>query len=190
MRKDDVVGRDCESCPLSEGLERREFLRDALARTLIAIGALSLASERALAAPLASVRGTGSRTDKAYPLPAADGVAIDKDESVIVARAGNRAYAFSLACPHQNTAIRWEPEDHRFQCPKHKSRYRPDGTFIEGRATRGLDRFAVRREAGTGERRGSGGSDQLLVNLDALYREDQDAAEWAKAFVDLTPPEK
>jgi len=106
-------------------------------------------------------------------------VTIDKDESVIIARVGGRAYAFSLACPHQNTAIRWESEDHRFQCPKHKSRYRPDGTFIEGRATRGLDRFALRREG-----------DQLFVNLDALYREDTDAVPWSTAFVDLVPREK
>lgn len=63
----------------------------------------------------------------------------------------------------------------QFQCPKHKSRYRPDGTFIEGRATRGLDRFAIKLEGS-----------QQLVNLDALYREDKNAAEWAAAFVPLS----
>jgi len=179
MEKDDVFDRDCESCPLGESLERRQFLRDALAGTFIALAAIGVASERALALPLSFARGTGARTDKAYPLPGTDGVTIDKDESVIIARVGDRAYAFSLACPHQNTAIRWEQEDHRFQCPKHKSRYRPDGTFIEGRATRGLDRFALRREG-----------DQLFVNLDALYREDTDAVPWSTAFVDLVPREK
>ena len=179
MEKDDVFDRDCESCPLNESLERREFLRDALAKTAIALGALGVGSHRALALPLTFAFGTGKRTDKAYPLPATDGVNIDKDESVIIARVSDRAYAFSLACPHQNTAIRWEPQVHRFQCPKHKSRYRPDGTFIEGRATRGLDRFALRREG-----------DQLFVNLDALYREDTDAVPWSTAFVDLVPREK
>jgi nitrite reductase/ring-hydroxylating ferredoxin subunit len=164
---------------LGESLERRQFLRDALAGTLIALGAIGVVPERALALPLSFAGGTGARTDKAYPLPATDAVTIDKDESVIIARSADRAYAFSLACPHQNTAIRWEPEDHRFQCPKHKSRYRPDGTFIDGRATRGLDRFALRRDG-----------EQLLVNLDALYREDTDAAEWSTAFVDLVPREK
>jgi Rieske Fe-S protein len=99
---------------------------------------------------------------------------IDRDESVIVARFDPRVYAFSLACPHQNTALRWDDRAHRFQCPRHKSRYRPDGTFIEGRATRGLDRFAVRRD-----------EMRLLVNLDALYRENAERAQWIAAFVQL-----
>lgn len=158
--------KHCAGCAL-QGASRREFLRDALAGALLAF------------VPVSIVRGSGGRTDKAYPIPAADGASIDKEESVIVARFQDRMYAFSLACPHQNTAIRWEASERRFQCPKHHSRYRPDGTFIEGRATRGLDRFAVRRD---GER--------LLVNLDELYRQDENANEWASAFVELVAREK
>lgn len=176
---DEALHRDCESCPLGELVERREFLRDAVARALMTVGALSVFPFRATGLSVAFIRGTGSRADKSYPLPAADGVLIDKDESVIIARFENRAFAFSLACPHQNTAIRWEAKNNRFQCPKHKSRYRPDGAFIEGRATRGLDRFAVRRE-----------NETLLVNLDALYREDKNPDEWASAFVPLSNSEK
>jgi len=179
MPRDEAVDRDCESCPLGEFLERREFLREAVVRALLAVGAMSVLSGRASALPVAFVRGVGGRADKAYPVPAADGVMIDKDESVIIARVDNRAYAFSLACPHQNTAIRWEAANHRFQCPKHKSRYTPDGKFIEGRATRGLDRFAMRRDG-----------EQLQVNLDALYREDKNAVEWSTAFVDVVAREK
>jgi nitrite reductase/ring-hydroxylating ferredoxin subunit len=176
---DETIAHECGSCPLGEAVERREFLREAVSRTLLAVGAISVLSDRLAALPVTFVTGSGVRADKAYPLPATDGVLIDKDESVIIARFDNRAWAFSLACPHQSTAIRWEAADHRFQCPKHKSRYRPDGTFIEGRATRGLDRFAVRRDG-----------EQLQVNLDALYREDKNAAEWSSAFVDLVPREK
>jgi nitrite reductase/ring-hydroxylating ferredoxin subunit len=163
---------ECESCPVA-GVARREFLRDAAAAALIALAPL-LPGGRAAALPVSFVTGAGRRSDKEYQLPAADGVFIDKEESVIIARFDGRAYAFSLACPHQNTAIRWDNGNRRFQCPKHKSRYRTDGTFIEGRATRGLDRFAVRRDGG-----------RLLVNLDALYREDRDASLWAAAFVQL-----
>jgi nitrite reductase/ring-hydroxylating ferredoxin subunit len=177
--RDEGVDRDCESCPVAEAVERRAFLRDAVARALFAVGALSLLSDRVSALPVSFVRGIGERVDKAYPVPVADGVMIDRDESVIIARFDDRAYAFSLACPHQNTAIRWEAADHRFQCPKHKSRYTPQGKFIEGRATRGLDRFALRKDG-----------EQLQVNLDALYREDKNAVEWSTAFVDLVPREK
>ena len=169
--------QECGGCPLGPGdsreeLDRRGFLRDAAWAALAAAGALGLVPPDLHAVP--PTRGTGTRADKAYPIPATDGVAVDRDEAVMIARAANRVYAFSLACPHQNTALRWDERNGRFQCPKHKSRYRPDGTFIEGRATRGLDRFAVRREA-----------DRLMVNLDLLYREDEDAAEWARAVVSL-----
>ena len=147
---------DCRGCALSDAMERREFLR-----SLFAMGVVF-------------VSGVGPRADKSYPIPAADGVAIDKEESVIIARHAGKLFAFSLACPHQNTALRWDARNNRFQCPKHRSRYQPDGVFIEGRATRGLDRFAVRRT-----------EDSLLVNLDVLYQQDKNPAEWAAAFVPL-----
>ena len=174
----DSLMDDCESCPLGPAVERRAFLKDAVARVLVAVGALSLAG-RAEALPVVFASGTGGRADKSYPLPATDGVVIDKDESVIIARFENKLYAFGLACPHQNTALRWDASEKRFQCPKHRSRYRPDGVFISGRATRSLDRFAVRAE-GT----------QVQVNLDALYREDENRAQWTSAFVDLAQHEK
>jgi nitrite reductase/ring-hydroxylating ferredoxin subunit len=137
-------------------MERRDFLR-----SLMAMGAVF-------------VTGVGPRAEKSYAIPQSDGVSIDKEESVIVARAGGKLFAFSLACPHQNTALRWDAGNHRFQCPKHKSRYQADGVFIDGRATRGLDRFAVKRT-----------DDALVVNLDALYQQDKNPTEWAAAFIPL-----
>lgn len=159
----------CEACGLDALLARREFLRGALG-----VGAMALAGTplRVIQATQAEAR---SGDEKTYDIPAPDTVVIDRDESVIVGNFSGRAYAFSLACPHQNTALRWEAADHRFQCPKHHSRYQPDGTFIDGRATRGMDRFAIRRDG-----------EQLVVNLDALYRQDENATEWTSAFVLLT----
>lgn len=171
----------CPSCPVAGAIERRDFFREAAATALAALGALALLPTNGAAASLRFVTGIGSRAAKTYPIPATDGVSIDKKESVIIARVNDRAYAFSLACPHQNTALRWEERNNRFQCPKHKSRYRPDGAFIEGRATRGMDRFAVSRDGQTA---------QLQVNLDALYRQDQHLAQWESAFVQLTAAEK
>ena len=170
MPPEDHAHEDCTGCELGAAMERRDFLRESATRALML--ALPLAALRDL--PMHFVRGTGARAEKAYPFPATDGVAIDKDESVIIARFDGKIWAFSLACPHQNTAIRWDDRARRFQCPKHKSRYRPDGTFIEGRATRGLDRFAARRDG-----------EQVIVNLDALYREDKEAERWATAFIQV-----
>ena len=164
----------CDACPLTPSEGRREFIRDAVVAATLAMGALGTLSQRAAALPVRFMTGSGGRADKTYSVPASDGVAIDKAESVIVARFENKVYAFSLACPHQNTALRWEASVGRFQCPKHRSRYKADGVFNDGRATRGLDRFAVRREGG-----------QLMINLDALYEEDKQVAEWKAAFVQL-----
>jgi Rieske Fe-S protein len=74
---------------------------------------------------------------------------IDKANQVILVRWQNAVYAFALSCPHQNQALRWDAKETRFQCPKHKSKYQPDGTFISGRATRAMDRYAVRHEGDT-----------------------------------------
>jgi Rieske Fe-S protein len=161
---------DCGECPL---IDRRSFLRDATTAAAGALVALGIAPAAAQAMTLPTVRGISlSADEKSFPLPATDGALVDEVHSIIIARVGGKAYAFSLACPHQRTAVRWEPNNNRFQCPKHKSKYTPDGEFIEGRATRGLDRFAVRKDGAN-----------IVVNVDALYKQDANAEEWKKAFV-------
>jgi Rieske Fe-S protein len=110
--------------------------------------------------------------ERRYPIPGADGVSIDREGQVMLARSKGQAYAFSLSCPHENTALRWRQNDVRFQCPRHESKYAPDGTFLSGRATRNIDRFAIRREGST-----------LIVNVNRLYRSDTNAAEWRAASV-------
>lgn len=154
---------DCGGCPLTP---RRDFIR---AATAVAITLAIPARAEAIGV----IVGTSiSREEKRYPIPAGDGVQVDRDEDVIIARAGQRVFAFSLACPHQNTALRWDAGRSRFQCPKHKSIYTPDGVFVEGRATRGLDRFPIRKDGAS-----------LVVELRTLYREDRDPDNWKKAFV-------
>lgn len=152
---------DCSDCPMTE---RRVFLRDATAwLAAAALVRLPIRFGRAIA-----VKGT----THAYPIPDIDGATIDHDNQVILVRFQGKGFAFNLSCPHQNTALRWHPEDGQFQCPKHHSRYTPDGVFISGRATRSMDRFAVQRDGMN-----------ILVDLDRLYRQDQDAANWDTAFI-------
>ncbi|HQR18764.1 MAG TPA: Rieske (2Fe-2S) protein [Gemmatimonadales bacterium] len=167
-----MIRRDCTDCP-TEG--RRDFLRAAASflATLAALGVPPAAAEAF------TVRGGRALavlgTDATYPIPAADGATIDKEQQVILVRWQGVVYAFNLSCPHQNTALKWIAEDQRFQCPKHKSRYQPDGTFISGRATRGMDRLAIRREGET-----------MVVNLDAMFEQDKDPAGWTAAKVTLS----
>jgi len=168
----ELNGDGCDGCPL---VPRREFLRDAGAIAAGILVALGASPARAAAAPLGAITATGSRRDeKSYPIPGKDGSQIDKDNGVIVTRWQEKVYVFSLACPHQNTAIRWYDKDGKFECPKHHSRFEPDGLYIKdsGRATRGLDRFAIHKDG-----------NNVMVNLDKLYQEDDDETEWKAAVV-------
>ena len=161
----------CTSCADPLGPDRRAFLRHAALAAASALVGLGAAASDASARPLdfvsASARDGETRT---YPLPAADGAVIDRDAEVILVRWQGAVYAFNLACPHQHTALRWIAGESRFQCPKHKSKYQPDGAFISGRATRGMDRFAVRRDGGG-----------VVVDLAVLHRQDTDPNGWAAA---------
>jgi Rieske Fe-S protein len=134
---------------------------------------VALRPETAAAVPV--MEGSGAQIgpdEHSYPMPPADGVTIDRDTQVILVRFQEKAYAFNLACPHENTALRWKPRDGCFQCPRHESQYKPDGTFISGRATRNMDRFAV-KHAG----------DRLVVDLNRLFHSDQQAQDWSAAAV-------
>jgi len=168
----DITPDSCKGCAI---VDRRNFLRDAgvaVASVLVALGALP---GQAAAAPLEFIAPlSGGREDKTYPLPAKDGTQIDKDNQTIITRWQNKVYVFSLACPHQNTALHWFEKEHQFECPKHHSRFEADGIYLKdsGRATRNMDRFAVRKDG-----------NNVVVNLDKLYQEDEDEAAWKAAFV-------
>jgi nitrite reductase/ring-hydroxylating ferredoxin subunit len=175
MSFDDAIQskRDADACHGCV-LGRRAFLRDAGLIATGALVALGVSPARAAAMPLELVSALGGSGDeKSYAIPTEDGAQIDKENSTIVARSEGKVYVFSLACPHQNTAIKWYGKDKQFECPKHHSKYRPDGTFIEGRATRGLDRFAVKKNG-----------EQVVADLDKLYEEKKDE-EWKTAFITL-----
>lgn len=149
---------------------RRSFLQQAVAGTLVA-GAAALVDIGTL--PFGSISALGAQADeRKYPIPPADGVNIDRDNQVILVRYQGAVYAFNLSCPHENAALRWRDGDSRFQCPRHESKYRPDGVFISGRATRNMDRLAIRRD-GTA----------VAVDLSRMYKSDSDAAGWAAAIV-------
>jgi len=157
----------CQGCELS----RREFVQRAAGLAALLAGLpLALRAE----VPRRIESGT-TGAEKSYPIPPADGVSIDKKSEVILVRHAGRIFAFALSCPHQNTALRWVDDDGgRFECPKHHSKYRPDGIFVSGRATRSMDRLPIRREG-----------EEVFVDVDRMIRQDQSPAEWEAAFVSL-----
>ncbi|MEP6507012.1 MAG: Rieske (2Fe-2S) protein [Gemmatimonadales bacterium] len=161
---------DCESCPLVSN--RRDFLRDAAVGVAGVFATLGL-TRSAAALPVSMINALArGKAGITYAIPAADGVNIDRDNEVILARYQNAVYAFNLSCPHQRTALRWNDVDKQFQCPKHHSKYTPKGDFISGRATRGMDRLAITRQGVN-----------VVVDIDEMYKEDEDTPQWTAAFV-------
>lgn len=166
----------CTECPLVA--DRRTFLQriaGALGGTLVALSlpadvaqALSRAAEQATSIrPIARAGETVT-----YPMPSKDAVQIDSEHKVIVARSLNKIFAFSLTCPHQNTALTWHEKEDRFICPKHHSEYAADGDFVEGRATRGMDRYAIKRQDNT-----------VVVDLAVLNKQSDAPEAWTAACV-------
>jgi|HubBroStandDraft_6_1064221.scaffolds.fasta_scaffold565091_2 Rieske Fe-S protein len=169
---DSSASHDCDGCPIVTN--RRTFLRGAA----LVVGAAALATvgvplDVIAALPVSRMIGTPSDIDTAtYPIPTTNGTQIDDTNQVILTRWQNAVYAFALSCPHQRTALRWDDADKRFQCPKHHSKYQPDGTFISGRATRNMDRYSLQRD-----------KDTIVVNLRVLHKSSDDQTAWDVAVV-------
>ena len=173
--EEDATGEECRACPVAS---RREFLRDAAIAVAGIAATLGFARTASALPEHFQIRATRALSrvgdQLSYPIPTADGAQIDRDQQVILVRWQNAVYAFNLSCPHQHTALRWDDSDHQFQCPKHHSKYQPDGEFISGRATRGMDRFHITRDGG-----------KVVVDVNAMKKQDEDPAGWNAAVVKL-----
>jgi nitrite reductase/ring-hydroxylating ferredoxin subunit len=160
----------CERECSDEGTSRREFLR-ATGYLGLAAGLLGLPSTAA-ALPIGVVDGVQNGADRRYPIPAADGVNIDRASQLIVVRTGGHLFVFALSCPHENNPVKWVAKANRFQCTKHDSHYQVDGVHTSGRATRNLDRYVIHRDG-----------DALVVDLHKWVQSDKDPAGWAAATI-------
>lgn len=162
-----------ESCPACEACPgRRDFLRVGLGTLALAVLAGALPREAA-GVPVRAIRSRGAGNDLLrYPLPGADGVDVDKDHEVILVRYQGTIAAFALSCPHQRSMLRWREKDGRFQCTKHHSRYSPLGEYLEGRATRNMDRLGIHLDGA-----------EVVVDPSTTYHSDEDPQGWASAVV-------
>jgi nitrite reductase/ring-hydroxylating ferredoxin subunit len=161
----------CVECPLATN--RRRFLRDTGLAVVGALVASGLRPGVALARAVREIRPVRSKGAlRGYTISATDGVMIDVDNDVILARSLGKIYAFSLRCPHKGTRLEWHENESRIYCPKHKARFLADGEHASGRRTRNLDRYALRREGR-----------EVVVDTDRLFREDTDQSAWQSAQV-------
>jgi Rieske Fe-S protein len=153
--------------------DRRDFLKHAAVLVAGAVATLGGSGRDAAALPVTFGEPLASSGNElAYPIPAADGATIDRDNGVIVVRFQNQAFSFNLSCPHENAAVRWKAALNRFECSRHDSVYSPAGVYTAGRATRNMDRFPIRKN-GT----------SLVVDVSRLIQSDQQKAAWDAATV-------
>ena len=164
---------DCDECPVAAA-SRRAFLRDA---GLAVIGALGLSAlgrpAAAFAASVMEVNATDSSGMlRTYGLPTSNSISVDAANDVILARWEDRVFAFSLRCPHRGSRLEWHADEGRVFCPKHKARFRPDGSHDSGRQSRDLDRYDISRRGAS-----------IVVDVDALRRADQEPDAWRAAVI-------
>ena len=127
-----------------------------------------------LSLPKAFVEGIPQGDERRFPIPSGDSVNIDRSAQMIMVRYQGHAFVFALSCPHQNYAVKWVDGDHRFHCTKHDSVYEEDGRHVSGRATRNMDRYAIRRDG-----------DAIVVNIHKWFESDRDPNGWNAATIAL-----
>src|SRR5712692_4654746 len=66
-----------------------------------------------------------------------------QNQQVYIVRKEEGFYAVSAVCTHLGCITQWKPEANQIACPCHGSKFRIDGTKIEGPAPRPLPHFAI-----------------------------------------------
>ena len=169
--RDETAVERCGECPL--GTSRRAFLRDAALTVVATLAATGLRPGAALAGLVSEARLIRSAGPlRTYAMPIADAVMVDADNDIIVTRSRAKIYAFSRRCPHKGARLVWHESEDRIFCPKHKARFTTDGDHASGRRSRNLDRFGITLQGR-----------EIVVDTNALYREDEDPQAWRAAVV-------
>ncbi len=134
--------RDSESDG-EPGVTRRDFLNEVAFSALGIAGMGSVAvtyqyfSPNVLFEPPAAFR---AGNPDLYPT---NSVTYIQDQQVYIIRMVQGFYAVSAVCTHLGCITAWHPEHSLIECPCHGSKFKPDGTKIEGPAPRPLPHFSV-----------------------------------------------
>jgi len=122
---------------------RRDFLNE------VAVGALGIAglgavvityrylSPNVLFEPSSTFR---AGNPDLYPV---NSVTYLHEQQVYIVRTEQGFYAVSAVCTHLGCITQWKPDANQIACPCHGSKFRSDGTKIEGPAPRPLPHFSI-----------------------------------------------
>lgn len=135
------------SAPAANGITRRDFLNE------ITLGALGIAglgsvvvtyqyfSPNVLFEPSTTFR---AGNPDLYPVGSATFL---QEQQVYIVRVPEGFYAVSAVCTHLGCVTQWKPDADQgkgqIQCPCHGSKFKSDGTKVEGPAPRPLPHFAI-----------------------------------------------
>ena len=111
-----------------------------LRTALVTLGVLALAATAA-AAGLAIARTGNARGYPVSQLPQGVSAALLQVTPSFVYRRGSTAVVFRPFAPDSPVPVGWCPEQGFFEDPETGSKFAPDGTYLAGPATRGLDRL-------------------------------------------------
>jgi cytochrome b6-f complex iron-sulfur subunit len=131
-----------EGAPVN-GITRRDFLNEVTLGALGIAGLGSVAvtyqyfSPNVLFEPPTSFR---AGNPDLYPVHS---VTILQDQQVYIVRMPEGFYAVSAICTHLGCVTQWKPDTDQIACPCHGSKFKADGTKVEGPAPRPLPHFAI-----------------------------------------------
>ncbi len=137
------VGAESEKSQSESEMSRRDFFNE------VALGALGIAglgaamvtyqylSPNVLFEPSTTFR---AGNPDLFPI---NSVTYTQDQQVYIVRTKDGFYAVSAVCTHLGCITQWKPETEQIACPCHGSKFKPDGTKIEGPAPRSLPHFSV-----------------------------------------------
>jgi len=124
-------------------ITRRDFLNEITWGALGIAGAGSVAvtyqffSPNVLFEPPTSFR---AGNPDLYPVHS---VTFLQDQQVYIVRMLEGFYAVSAVCTHLGCITQWKPDADMIACPCHGSKFKADGTKMEGPAPRPLPHFAI-----------------------------------------------
>ena len=124
-------------------LSRRDFLNDVAAGALgiAGLGAMVVTyrylSPNALFEPSTTFR---AGNPDLYPV---NSVTFNQDQQVYIVRTQEGFYAVSAVCTHLGCITQWKPDANMIACPCHGSKFKSDGTKVEGPAPRSLPHFGI-----------------------------------------------
>jgi cytochrome b6-f complex iron-sulfur subunit len=128
---------------VTNDVSRRDFLNQIILGALGITGLGSVAityqylSPNVLFEPAAQFR---AGTPDLYPMHS---VTYLQEQQVYIVRMPEGFYAVSAVCTHLGCVTQWKSEVEMIACPCHGSKFKPDGTKIEGPAPRPLPHFAI-----------------------------------------------